>query len=160
MLKPLSNVATKDTAFSCTSCVVVALVHFSTFLASFPKIGLCDLHPVHVSVYPSYRCKATSRLSVTLYSVLGSGSETCFCGNEYTLQKKNRSHVILYAVRVISKESLWVCLYILLSFLGNGLVSALRQQRRIVGGVVFCAVRVISKESLWVCLYILLAVAA
>jgi hypothetical protein len=31
---------------------ILAFIFLKTFLAYFPKIGLCDLHPVCVSVYP------------------------------------------------------------------------------------------------------------
>jgi hypothetical protein len=46
---------------------------------------------------------------------------------------------------VVSKESLWVCLGIPLSLLGNGSVNMFPQQRRILGGVVLYAVCVVSK---------------
>jgi hypothetical protein len=52
--------------------------------------------------------------------------------------------VILYAVRVLSKKSLWMCLCIPLSLLGNNSVNTLPRQRRIFGGVVFYAFRVVS----------------
>jgi hypothetical protein len=55
--------------------------------------------------------------------------------------------VLFCAVRVVSKESLWICLCIPLSFLGNGSVNTFPRQRGIVGGVVFYAVSVVSKES-------------
>jgi hypothetical protein len=45
------------------------------------------------------------------------------------------------------KESLWVCLCIPLSLLGNGSVNTFPRQRKIVGRVVFYTVRVVSKES-------------
>jgi hypothetical protein len=41
----------------------------------------------------------------------------------------------------------WACLFIPLSFLGNGSVNAFPLQRGIVEGVVFYAVQVVSKES-------------
>jgi hypothetical protein len=53
--------------------------------------------------------------------------------------------VIFYAVRVLSKESLWVCLRIPLMLLGNNSVTTFPRQRRI-GGIVFYAVRVVSKD--------------
>jgi hypothetical protein len=55
--------------------------------------------------------------------------------------------VIFYAVCVLSKESPWVCLCILLWLLGNNSVRTFLRQRRIVGGVIFYAVRVVSQES-------------
>jgi hypothetical protein len=39
-------------------------------------------------------------------------------------------NVVFYAVRVVSKESLWVCLSILLSLLGNGSVNMFQRQQR------------------------------
>jgi hypothetical protein len=57
--------------------------------------------------------------------------------------------VVFYAARVVWKESLWVCLCIPVSFLGNGSVDTFPRQRRIVEGVVFYAVRVVSKERRW-----------
>jgi hypothetical protein len=56
--------------------------------------------------------------------------------------------VIFSAVGVLSKERMWVCLCIPLSFPGNSTVKTFLRQRRIVGGVVFYAVPVVSKESL------------
>jgi hypothetical protein len=55
--------------------------------------------------------------------------------------------VVFYTVRVVSKESLWVCLCIPLSLLDNGSINTFPRQRKIVGGVIFYAVRVVSKES-------------
>jgi hypothetical protein len=55
--------------------------------------------------------------------------------------------VVFYAVHVVSKESLRVCLCIPLSLLGNGSINTFPRQRGIVGGIVFYAVRVVSKES-------------
>jgi hypothetical protein len=54
--------------------------------------------------------------------------------------------VVFYAVRVVSKMSLWVCLYIL-SLLGNGLINTFSLRGRIVEGIVFYAVHIVSKES-------------
>jgi hypothetical protein len=55
--------------------------------------------------------------------------------------------VVFCAGRVVSKESLWIYLCILLSLLGNGSVNTFPRQRRIVRGVGFFATRVVSKES-------------
>jgi hypothetical protein len=55
--------------------------------------------------------------------------------------------VVLYWIRIVSNECLWVCLCIPLSLLSNGSVNTFPQQRKIVGGVVFYAARVLSKES-------------
>jgi hypothetical protein len=62
--------------------------------------------------------------------------------------------VIFYAVHVLPKESLWVCLCIPLLLIGNSSVKLFPSQRRIVRGVIFCAVHVLPKESLWICLCI------
>jgi hypothetical protein len=48
---------------------------------------------------------------------------------------------------VVSKESLWVCLCISLSLLGNSSVHTFPRQRRIFGSVFFYAGHVLSKES-------------
>jgi hypothetical protein len=50
-------------------------------------------------------------------------------------------------IRVVSKESLWVCLCIPLSLLGNGSANIFLRQRIIVAVIVSFAVRVVSKES-------------
>jgi hypothetical protein len=65
---------------------------------------------------------------------------------------KNTSYkklIIFYKVPVLSKESLWINLYIPKSLLGNNSVKMFPRERRIVGGVVFYAVRVLSRESSW-----------
>jgi hypothetical protein len=54
---------------------------------------------------------------------------------------------ILFAVCVVSKESLWVSLCIALLLLGNGSVNSSLWQWRIVEGVVFYAFRVMLKGS-------------
>jgi hypothetical protein len=64
---------------------------------------------------------------------------------------------VFYTVRVVWKESLWVCLCMPPSLLGNGTVNTLLRQRRIVRGVVSCAVCVVSKVSLWAFLRIFLS---
>jgi hypothetical protein len=55
--------------------------------------------------------------------------------------------VIFYVVSLLWNETLWVCLCILLSLLGNNSIKTFPRQRRIVGGVVYFAVSVVSKES-------------
>jgi hypothetical protein len=103
-------------------------------------------NPSHQSVYPSYRCKATARLSVSLLSVLSTSSV-----NKFRLQKYTRDNrgivgcVILYVVHVLSKKSACVCV--------STPIVARRQhgkdvprQLSIVGDVVFYVVRVVSKE--------------
>jgi hypothetical protein len=85
-------------------------------------------------VYPAFRCQAAPRKHVSAAKNTHSNRGIVGC-------------VILYAIRVLSKESLWVRLYIPQGMFGNTSVKTLSLQRRIVGGVVFYAVRVISKES-------------
>jgi hypothetical protein len=63
--------------------------------------------------------------------------------------RRNVGLVIFCAVRILSKESLWVCLCVPLSLLGNSSVKTLPRQRRFVGGVVFYAVS--SRDCEWVC---------
>jgi hypothetical protein len=63
--------------------------------------------------------------------------------------RKNRKivgHVIFYAVHTVSKESLWVCVSVLI-VARQRLDKHVPRQQRIVRGVVFYAVRVVSKES-------------
>jgi hypothetical protein len=55
--------------------------------------------------------------------------------------------VIFCAVRVLSKENLWVCLCIFPSLLVNNLVKTFPRQRRIVAGVVFYVVHIVLKGS-------------
>jgi hypothetical protein len=63
-----------------------------------------------------------------------------------TRNSRRIGHVIFYAVRVLPKETLWVCLCIPLSLLGNKSVKTFPRERWISGGVVFYTVRVVSKE--------------
>jgi hypothetical protein len=55
--------------------------------------------------------------------------------------------VVFCMVSVVSKESLWVCLHIPESLLGNCSVNTFLRQRRIVGGVVFLEDRLVSEKS-------------
>jgi hypothetical protein len=64
-----------------------------------------------------------------------------------TRNRRIVGRVIFYSVRVISKESLWVFLYIPLSLLGKNLLMTFPRQRRIIRGVVFYTVIFVSKES-------------
>jgi hypothetical protein len=127
----------------------------------FMKLGMCIMaiepisgayfiNPSHQSVclyvYPSCRCKATARLSVSLHSVLGNGWVNVPTATNTRNNSRIVGRVIFYAVRVIPKGSLWVCLCIPPSLLGNNSVNTFPRQWRI-GGVVFYAVRVVSKES-------------
>jgi hypothetical protein len=99
-------------------------------------------------------------LCVTLLSLQGNGSVKCLTpfgarqrlGKHVPAATNTRNNrgtiggVIFCAVRALSKGSLWVCLCIPLSLLGNNSVMFPRQ-RRIDGGVVFYAVCVVSNES-------------
>jgi hypothetical protein len=71
------------------------------------------------------------------------------------ITRNNRivGHVIFYAVRVLSKESLWVCLCIPLSLLDKESVNTFPRQRKIVWDVVFYAVLVLSKEPVGLSVY-------
>jgi hypothetical protein len=84
-------------------------------------------------------------------SLLGSGSGMCLSSRFLVTNTRNSRRivggVILYAVRVLSNESLCVCLPITLLLLGNGSVNTFLRQGRIVGGVVFYAVRFVSNDS-------------
>jgi hypothetical protein len=90
--------------------------------------------------------------SVCLMSIplsrLGNGSVKLHFGIEYTRNNERIiGRVVFFAVHVVSEESLWVCLCIPLSLLGNGSVNTFQRQLRIVGGIVFYAGRVVSKEG-------------
>jgi hypothetical protein len=61
--------------------------------------------------------------------------------------KRIVGRLTFYTVRVLTKESLWVSLCILLSLLGTDSVKTFPRQQRIFGGVVFYALLVVSKES-------------
>jgi hypothetical protein len=63
------------------------------------------------------------------------------------MQKRIVGRIIFYAVRVLSKESLWVYLCIPLSLLGINSVNTFPRQKRIVRSVVFYAVSVVLKNS-------------
>jgi hypothetical protein len=156
---------------------------YMPFLAYSPKVGLYDLHPVCVSVYPPYKLlnawtnlyeiwnvrlyhdtwahlsgvlhkslpSVCVSVCVSLLLLQGSGSVKCI--PPYDARKRLGKHVpaatntrnnrrivgcvISYAVRVLSKESLWVSLCIPLLLLGNNTVKTFPRQRRIVRSVVF-----------------------
>jgi hypothetical protein len=58
--------------------------------------------------------------------------------------RRSFGHVVFSAVRIVSKESLWVCLS---SVVARELLGkTFSQQRRIVGGIVFYTVFALSKE--------------
>jgi hypothetical protein len=54
--------------------------------------------------------------------------------------------IIFYVVLVVLKESLWVCLCIPISLLGNVSVKSFPLRRRIFGGIAFYVARVVSKQ--------------
>jgi hypothetical protein len=54
---------------------------------------------------------------------------------------------VFYTVRIVSKQSLWVCQCITLSLQGKGSVNTFPWQRGIVEGVILYAIHVVSKES-------------
>jgi hypothetical protein len=98
---------------------------------------------------PSHQC-----VCVFLLSLLGKGSVKCippFVARQRldkhvpaatnTDSRRIVGRITFYAVRVLSKVSLWVCLYIPISLLGNNSVKTFLRQRKIIGGVVFYAVR-------------------
>jgi hypothetical protein len=97
---------------------------------------------------------------VSLLSLQGNGSVKCIphfgarhrLGKHFPAAKSTRDNrrifglVIFCAVRVFSKESMWVSLCIPLSFLGNNSVKTFSRQSGTVGRLVFYADRVVSKE--------------
>jgi hypothetical protein len=81
-----------------------------------------------------------------IYIMASERSCLCMCislgnGSVRTLRLYRRivARVVFFAVSVVSKESMWVCLCIPLSLLGNGLVNDFPRPRGIAGGVVFYA---------------------
>jgi hypothetical protein len=121
-------------------------------MATEPISTAYFIKPSHQSVclyvYPSYRCKATARLSVSLLSVLGNGQVNKF--------PQQRIHATIeglldasFCMRSVSYQRI-VCgsgLCIPRSLLGNDSVNMFPWKRRIVGGVVFCPIHVVSKEN-------------
>jgi hypothetical protein len=91
------------------------------------------INPSHQSVYPPIIAMQQLSRHVPV------ATNTC---NNRTVDS-----IIFYVACVILKESLWVCLCITLTLLGNGSVNIFPQQQWIVGGVVFYVVYVVSKES-------------
>jgi hypothetical protein len=64
----------------------------------------------------------------------------------YTFPRQRiAGRVILYWIRVVSKESLSV--YISLSLQGNGSINTFPRQHIIVGGVILYAILIVSKEN-------------
>jgi hypothetical protein len=87
-------------------------------------------------------------LCVCMCILSSKGSVKRYRGNEYA-RKNGRivGRIVFFAVRVVSKESLWVCVCIPLKLLGNGSVKTFPRQRRIVGGAVCYVVHFLSKGS-------------
>jgi hypothetical protein len=120
-------------------------------VATEPTSTAYFINPTHQSVclyvYLSYRCKAS------LQYIPPFGVWQQFVKHvPAAMNTHNRRivrHTIFYVVHVLTKESLWVCLCIPLSLLGNNSVKTSLQQWRIAGGVIFYVVRAISKESRW-----------
>jgi hypothetical protein len=81
-------------------------------------------------------------------SLLGNSSVKRYHGNEY---RRNTTRIvwrlIFCAIRVLSMESLWVCLCIPLSSLFNNSVKLFPHHWRIYGGINLYAVLVESKEN-------------
>jgi hypothetical protein len=109
----------------------------------------CFVNPSHQSVclyvYPSCRCKATVRLSVTLLSVLGNGSINTFPRQRIhgTIEELLDSS---FSMRSMSYQRRIYGSVYPLSLLDNS-VKTFPGQRRVVGGGFFYSVRVVSKES-------------
>jgi hypothetical protein len=124
------------------------------------KLGMYIMVTESISVVYSYFINPSHQsvsVCVSLLSLQGSGlvkGITSF-GDRQQLSKhvpmavstrSNRrivGHVISCVVSFLSKQSLWVCLCISLSLVGNSSVKIFPWQWRIVGSVVFYAVHVI-----------------
>jgi hypothetical protein len=105
-----------------------------------------SLQSVRMYAYPSYRCRATARLSVSLHSTTGNGSVSTF--------PQQRIHARIetlldasFSMRSVSYHRR-VCgsVRVSPSFQGNNSVKTFPRQGRIVGGVDFFAARALSKE--------------
>jgi hypothetical protein len=111
----------------------------------------------HLKSLPSVRVS----VCVSVIALLRKGSAKCIplfgawqrlgkhvpAANNIRYNRLIVRRVIFCAVCTLSKESLWVCMCVPPSLLGNNSVNTFPRQRRIVGGVVFYAVRVVSKQS-------------
>jgi hypothetical protein len=127
----------------------------------FMKLGMFIMtaEPISTShfINPSHQ----SMCLCILLTLQGNGAVNCITpfGTMQRLGKRvpatrnirnNRiivGRVIFYTVRILPKESLWVCLCIPLLLLGKNSVKTFPRQRKIIGSAVFYVVRVVSKES-------------
>jgi hypothetical protein len=122
----------------------------------FMKLGMYIMTPEPIStayfITPSHQ----SVLSVCVPPPIAARQRLGKHVRAETNTRNNRTaeRFAFYTVRVVLKKSLWVCMCIPLSLLGNDSANTSLRQRRTIGDVVFCIVRVVSKESLWVCLCI------
>jgi hypothetical protein len=113
------------------------------------KLGMCVMAPEPIPtayfIKPSHQC-----VCLCVYPLIVARQRL---GKHVPAAKNTRNNriivggVVFCTVRIVSNESLWVCLCIPLSLLGNGSVNTFPLQRRIVEAVVFRAVRVVSRES-------------
>jgi hypothetical protein len=134
-------------------------------LTYFPKIGVCDLLAVCVSLCPPVNfwmpepifmelgvyimapeLILTACMSICVL-LLGNGSVNTFPRQRIHATRIG-GRVVLCTIRVVSKESPWICLCIPLSLLSNEVVNTFPRQRRIAADVVSFAVHVVSKESM------------
>jgi hypothetical protein len=150
--------------------------HSDHLLTYFPKVRLCGLHPICVSVYLSFRVLEPVFMKVGISWQLSPSVYVCMCIPPIVARRKlgkmirsffarqrlgkhvpaatnacnNRRIIgrfIFCAIHVLSKESLWVCLCISLSLLCNNWMKTFPREGRIFGDVVFYAVRVVLMES-------------
>jgi hypothetical protein len=127
------------------------------------KVGMHIMapEPISMALLHKYLTLVCVPVCLPQLSLLGKGSVKCipalvdrqWLGTQVPAATNTRNNgrivgrVIFYAVRALSKKSLWVCLCIPLSLSANNSVKTFQLQRRIIGGIVFYKVRVVPKEN-------------
>jgi hypothetical protein len=133
------------------------MLSVNTPLSTFECLNQTLRNLVCLSWHLSPSKRRTSQMSpislrVCMCMLLSNGRYKRYAVNEYTCNNRIIFllwivRIVFYAGRVLSKDSLWVCLCIPLSLLSNGSVNTFPRQQGIAGGVFFYAVYVVSKES-------------
>jgi hypothetical protein len=113
-LSPSQRRSSEILSISVCVCISLLSLQGNSFVKFIPQFGAGQRFGKHVPAATNTRCN-----------------------------RRIVGRVILCAIRALSKESLWVCLYITLSLLGSNSVKSFLRQRRIVGDVVLYAVRVV-----------------
>jgi hypothetical protein len=135
---------------TCCLCVWESPLSVFKAWANLYKIW-CTLAPEPILLHKS-RSSVFVPVCKSLLSLLGNGLVNTFPWQRIhaTIELLNASFS-MRSIYVLSKVTLWVCLFIPLLLLGNNYLKMFPRQRKIVGGVVFYTVHVISKESMrWI----------